>query len=234
MAVPLKDSVLAPYSTNFNDLIVASPTLYFITPAQLAAFTPKQAAFAAAYEALITSRLNGTRSEALTADKNSTKLAMLPVLRDLYSTVQANINVSDANKILLGIALRSIPTSIPRPGVRPATDVISVANRTVSVHIHDNASSTKKGKPAGSTAAWVYSFVGETYPSDPAAWSFEGATTGPKFDIQFPNSIAGGTQVWICAAWINAKQEAGPTSVPITTNLQGGGTSSQGNIKIAA
>jgi hypothetical protein len=54
-----------------------------------------------------------------------------------------------------------------------------------------------------------------------------------KFDIVFPSTVAGGTQVWVRAAWINGKQEASPTSVPITTNLQGGSTSSQ-TMKISA
>ena len=71
----------------------------------------------------------------------------------------------------------------------------------------------------------MYSFVGMDYPSDPTAWNFEGSTTKPKFDIVFPNTVAGGTQVWVCAAWSNAKQQTGPVSVPITTNLQGGGMS---------
>ena len=119
--------------------------------------------------------------------------------------------------------------------MQPAVDVIRVSGRTVSLNVHDSASSLKRGKPAGATAAWVYSFVGENYPSDPTLWNFEGATTRPKFDILFPSTVAGGAQVWVCAAWINAKQEAGPTSVPITTNLPGGGAiSGDGTMKIAA
>lgn len=143
--------------------------------------------------------------------------------RQLYSFVQSNAAVSDANKILLGVHVRVIPTPIPAPGVRPGMDIVSVANRTVKVHIHDSASSNKRGKPAGTDAAWVYSFVGASYPTDPGAWDFEGSTTKSTFDIVFPNSVANGAQVWICAAWINGKQQAGPVSVPITTNVQGGG-----------
>ena len=80
-----------------------------------------------------------------------------------------------------------------------------------------------EGKPDGAVAAWVYSFVGTNYPTDPTEWDFQGATTRSTHEIVFPDSVANGAQVWICAAWINAKQEAGPVSVPITTNVQGGG-----------
>lgn len=231
--IPLKDALLVPFSTNFDTRIVASPSTFLLSAPQAAAYTPLHDAYVAAYNAMMNARADGTRSASLTATKDSTKKGLLDYARQLYGIVSANDLVSDANKILLGIHVKVIPGSIPRPGVRPGMDIISVANRTVSVHIHDSASSNKRGKPAGSEAAWVYSFVGENYPSDPLEWNFEGATTKAKFDIVFPSTVAGGTQVWVCAAWINAKQEAGPTSVPITTNLQGGGVSAA-SMKIAA
>jgi len=239
--IPVKDSLLVPFSTNFNDRIVASPLVFQLSAPQAAAYTALHAPYVAAYNAMMAARADGTRSQSLTATKDSTKLGLLNYARQLYSFVQSNKSVTDANKILLGIHLRVIPAPIPRPAVRPGMDIISVSGRTVSVNIPDSASSTKRGKPAGTEAAWVYSFVGAEYPSDPSQWNFEGATTKAKFNITFPNTVAGGTQVWVTAAWINAKQEAGPTSVPITTNLQGGGAASAGagaggeaKIKIAA
>jgi len=231
--IPLKDSLLVPYSTNFNDRIVATPLVFQLTAPQAANYTALHAPYVAAYETMMAARADGTRSKSLTNAKDNAKRDLLIYARQLYSFVQSNNSVSQANKILLGIHLRVIPAPIPRPGVQPAVDVIKVSGRTVSLNIHDSASSLKRGKPAGATAAWVFSFVGENYPSDPTAWNFEGATTHPKFDILFPSTVAGGSQVWVCAAWINAKQQAGPTSVPITTNLPGGGSITE-TMKIAA
>ena len=225
--IPLKDSLLVPFSTNFNDRIVATPSVFQLSAAQATAYTAVHTPYVDAYNAMMASRADGTRSQSLTSTKNSTKKSLLDYGRQLYAFVQSNASVSDANKILLGIALRRIPVPIPRPGVRPGMDIIGVSGRTVSISVHDSATSNKRGKPAGTSAAWVYSFVGDNYPSDPTEWSFEGSTTKPKFDIVFPSTVAGGTQVWVCAAWINDKQEAGPISIPITTTLQGGGSSSE-------
>ena len=232
--IPLKDSLLVPFSTNFNDRIVATPLVFQLSVPQAAAYTALHDPYVAAYNAMMAARADGTRSQSLTATKESTKLGLLNYARQLYTFVQSNNSVTQANKILLGIHLKVIPAPIPRPGVQPAVDVIKVSGRTVSLNIHDSASSTKRGKPTFTQAAWVYSFVGENYPADPLAWTFEGATTRPRFDILFPSTVAGGAQVWVCAAWINAKQEAGPTSVPITTNLPGGGAMSGEAMKIAA
>jgi hypothetical protein len=233
MSIPLKDSLLVPFSTNFNDRIVATPATFALSAAQATAYTALHDPYVAAYNAMMAARADGTRSQSLTNTKDNTKRDLLTYARQLYTFVQSNNSVTQANKILLGIHLKVIPAPIPRPGVQPAVDVIGVTGRTVQLNVHDSASSTKRGKPFGATAAWVYSFVGANYPSDPLAWNFEGATTRPRFDILFPSSVAGGSQVWVCAAWINAKQQAGPTSVPITTNLPGGGSLSE-TMKIAA
>ena len=224
MSIPLKDSLLVPWSNNFDTRITASPITFGLTAAQASAYDALHDPFVAAYNAMMDARANGTRSESLTAATKSAKAALLEYARELYAFVAANNSVSQANKVLLGIHQRAVPGPIPRPGVRPGMDILSVNGRTVGVHIHDSASSTKRGKPAGSVAAWVYSFVGAEYPSDPTLWSFEGSATKPKFEITFPSTVAGGTQIWVCAAWINSKQEAGPLSVPLTTTLQGGGT----------
>ena len=39
---------------------------------------------------------------------------------------------------------------------------------------HSGADSTTRRKPGGTTGAFVYSFVGDDYPSDPTTWQFEG------------------------------------------------------------
>ena len=67
---------------------------------------------------------------------------------------------------------------------------------------------TRRGKPPGTRGANVYSFVGPSYPADPSGWRYEGATTKNKLDVLFPDSAAGGTQVWICATWFNATRDA--------------------------
>jgi hypothetical protein len=236
MSVPLKDSLLVPWSTNFDTRITATPTTFGLTAAQATAYTALHDPFVAGYNAMMAARADGTRSEAQTAIKDAAKTALLAMARELYSFVQANTSVSDADKILLGVKPRDYSKStISAPTARPGMDLVSVVARTVTVHIHDSASSSKRGKPAGAISAWVYTYVGSEYPSDPSMWQFQGAFNKPEAEIVFPDSVASGAQVWICAAWASRRGETGPVSVPITTNVQGGGVSaSTANIKIAA
>ena len=232
MAIPTKDSLLVPYSTNWDTRINEDATLFGLTPAQGTTYTAVHTPYLAAYNAVMQARADGTWSQSLTATKDAAKADLLAYARQLYAFVQANADVSDANKILLGVDVRSSSrTPIPAPTERPGMDLVSVVGHTVKVRLHGTGPG--KRRPAGCVAAWIYSFIGAAYPSDPSAWTFNGSCSSGDFTVDFPASVADGSQVWICAAYINAKQESGPISVPITATLQFAGVNGT-TMKIAA
>lgn len=234
MAVPKKDSLLVSFSRNFNDRIVASRETYFLTEEQVELYTEKHLQFVEAYTTLIAEREAGMRSEAQTARKAQRKRELQSYARELYGMVQANNSVSDADKILLGVHVQAAARPTPQPTARPGVSISSVFNRSIVVNIYDADVPTRRGKPASTVAAWVYTFVGTDFPSDPAAWNFAGACAKPKHEITFPSTVPAGARVWVCAAWINRRQEPGPKSLAISTNLQGGGSVAEGVVRMAA
>lgn len=225
MSVPRKDSVLAAWGTNFGTRISAAPVPLGLTAAMATEFDDRLQAFLTAYAA---ANSPGSRSKSLVTAKDAAKDLLVDYARGLYGLVQANPNVSDAEKDLLGIVVRSAPTPQPPPIVAPGTDIVSVSGRRVKVRLHDSASSTKRGKPVACLGANVYSFVGASYPSDPSAWQWEGSTTSNNLEVVFPDTVADNAQVWFCAAWFNFRTVSGPISSPITTYLQKGITSEVG------
>ena len=226
MAIPTKDPLLVPYSTNFSTRVTNDYPVFKLTQEQAQTYAQLHAAYLSAYQAVADARMAGTRSESLTATKDAAKGRLLSLGRQLYTYVQASNDVSDADKILLGVTVKdNQPSPTPTPTARPDLDVTTSYGRTVVVAVHDNTnSSRKRAKAPGATAAWVYCFVGADYPTDPAGWTFCGATSNGRFDVVLPDSVPNGSQVWICALWVNRKQEGGPVSLPVTTNIAGGGT----------
>jgi hypothetical protein len=227
--LPRTDAGLLAWSVNFKTLTTATPTVYGLTADQASEFSDAQIGYATAYQK---AQDPNTRTTPNVTAKNLARDEMKRIAGNLAKIIYGH-GTNDAMLEALGLTVRKTPTRHGAPTVRPGPDIESVNGYKVGVNIHDSASSAKRGKPAGAVAAWVYTFVGETYPSDPTLWDFQGSATTGKFEITFPNTLAGGTQIWICAAWINTRQEAGPVSVPITTNLQGGGSTSS-TLKIAA
>jgi hypothetical protein len=153
--------------------------------------------------------------------KNTKKLELNNLIRQLALKIQGTPTVTDAQKAEIGLSIQNVPTPIPPPAFAPAVDVVSVVGRTVRLRIHDSQES-RRGKPAFVAGAMVFSYVGTEAPADPAAWKGEGITTRTGFEIAFPSDVASGAQVWIVAQWYNGKAQTGPASTPITTYLQGG------------
>lgn len=114
MAIPKKDTLLAPYATNWHTRISTGFATFGLTSAQAAAFTAVYTPWNDAWTALLAARESGIRSEQLTTKRDTTKAAMLLVLRELYAYVQANTGVDLDLKHLLGVTVRSSHYA-PRP-----------------------------------------------------------------------------------------------------------------------
>jgi len=235
VAIPKLDVALVAFSGNFSRRINDDPERFAISPQTAAALATLQGPYADAYAALMAARAEGTRSESMTCRKDSARADMLVLLRQLYTTVQASTAVSDADKISLGVHVRSdSPRPVPAPTERPNVSVIGVVNRTVTVNIYDPTAKTNRRKADGAVFADVYVCTGSDYPSDATLWQHAGATSRAMYDVHFPDSVAAGAQVWICAAWRTRRGLTGPRSVPATTHVQGGGVSQPGMVRIAA
>jgi len=225
------DAEMATGSGNFLSLITGTPSAYGLVVAQVNAYDVVNLTYQDAYNLAITP---ATRTKGAIKAKNDAKKALKTMAADLAAIIDATPTVTDQQKIDLGLAIRKTPSPVPVPTDRPDVDLVSVTARTVTIRVH-SGTSDKRGKPDGTTAAWVYSYLGVNYPTDPTAWDFQGATTRSNHEIVFPDTVANGAQVWVCAAWVNRRGDAGPVSVPITTNVQGGGVSSAtSGMKIAA
>jgi hypothetical protein len=117
MAIPTKDTLLAPYATNWQTRIATGYATFALTSAQAAAYAAVYTPYINAWTALQEARTSGVRSKEQTSNKDAAKRAMLQKLRELYTLVQASLNVSDGNKDLLGVKVRdALPAPRPAPG----------------------------------------------------------------------------------------------------------------------
>ncbi len=137
--------------------------------------------------------------------------------------MQASITVSDSNKELLGVVVRNnMPTPTPAPIVSPEMDIVSILANVVRVRMH-SATGIRR-KPASVLGATVYSYVGDTAPTDVNLWKFEGGTTRSTIDVEFDASLAPGTKVWLTSCWFNRRALTGPACTPIGALIQFGGS----------
>ncbi|MGB7159890.1 MAG: hypothetical protein WBD40_17620 [Tepidisphaeraceae bacterium] len=222
--LPDTDAGLLAWSSNFLELITATPTAFGLVAADATAYGLVHTSYATALAACEP----GVRNRTAVAAKNSARAALRNSARFLAKRVEGMASVTDAQKIELGLNVRAQPVSAPPPAIAPDLDVMSVIANLVKVRIHD-ATTTLRRKPAGVLGANVFSYVGPTPPAETSAWKFEGGTTRTTIDIAFDAELAPGTKVWITAQWFNRKAITGPACSPAGAVLQFGG-----NLPLAA
>ena len=226
MSIPRRDDLLDAYGANFDRQATAAPERFGLTAEMAARFRLAYRPFAESLSKLLAARAAGDWSQSMTGDRDAAKAALLACARTLYHRVRASSDVSDANKILLGVhvpARRGSP--VPPPSVRPAARVVSQGGRAVGVQISPAAGNGRSGRvkrPDGATCAWVYFHVGDDYPSDERLWQFRGGVTRGTLDVKLAPDVPPGSRVWVCARYVNRKQQPGPMAPPVHTHVGGG------------
>ena len=203
----------------FKNVLNAGPADYGISLSQAAHFGDLANRFTAAF-ALCNN--NDTNSQSATVAKNEAKRAAIADARMLAGIIQKYPATTDTQRSVLGLTVPSKPSRILPPADRPMIRIVSVVGRTVRIWVRDSQAATRRIKPDGVMAGCIYSYVGETPPTDLIAYRFEQTTSKTSAEIVFPASVASGATVWLCARWINPRGEAGPASSAISTTLQGG------------
>jgi hypothetical protein len=219
MAIPTKDSLLVQWSANADAKLTASPATWGYDAAFATSYSALHDAYVDAYNAMMQAREDGTRSESLTATKDSCKLAVLQVARQMYANVQKAVGISDTDKILLGVHVPDVsPTPQPVPALAPQASVTGINGDVVTVRLRDAEDPDRRARPKFTAGASIFSFVGEAPPSDPGLYKFEGNFGETTVDITFPDQEPG-TKVFIVAAWFNNRKESGPGCTPIQAVL---------------
>ncbi len=225
MAIPTKDVSLVDWSTNTNTRLTSSPVTYGTTAAVATQYDGLHDAFVLALNNLIAARAAGVRSSPLASIKDDAKRDLLAFARPLYKQIQANTAVTNAAKIELGVVVPDVePTPQPVPNFAPKLFVEKIDGRLVTVRVADPADDTRKRMPAGCDGATIMSFVGETAPTNPTVYKYEGSTSRVTVEILFPETVEPGTQVWLTAFFFNERKQNGPACVAVGAVINYGGS----------
>ncbi len=216
--LPAKDFALLEWAANFDGLIATKPH-FGLTIDQVLLFNAAYLAYQSAYAKAVEP---STRTRVTVAEKNQARTDLRTEARRCISIIDGQANVTDAQKIALGINIRdNNPTPVPRPTFAPFIEVISAVGNRVTIRLIQSKT-IKRGKPMNVIGATLFSYVGAVPPTSEAGWKFEENITKTETAVQFAQELVPGTKVWITAFWFNRKAESSPAAVPVSTNLPGG------------
>jgi hypothetical protein len=217
--MPSKDADLVTWLRNFSTRLSEDPEAVHQTPASAASFAVLANNF---FQAYTTSEEPSTRTSGTINARNVARDAVKNAARYLIMQINGHEDVTDQQKIDLGIHVRSKPQPIPAPAFSPVLEILSVIGHRVLVQIH-GPDLTKRGLPDGVDGISLFSYVGDVCPTDPAKFAFEANTNQMKVEIVFDESVEPGTTVWITGMFFNQKKESSVAANPVSTKINFGG-----------
>lgn len=232
--LPVREPELVTWIQNFDSRINLSPLVFGLSALQASAFSDLASAFIAAYTLC---NSDATNSRSATQTKNTAKAAVIASARQLAGIVQKFPGTTDTMRSDLGLNIAASRTPINPPTYAPELAVVSVSGRRADITLRAPGSS-RRGMPVGTHGALVMSYTAQGTnppPSDPSLWKMEGITTRSQVPVEFPPTLAPGTQVYLAAAYLSPRGVAGPLCQPVSLYIAGGlGMPGMTELKIAA
>lgn len=219
---PKREADLVTFTGTFKATITADPSVFSLTPEQAANYGTLSDAFVAAYAV---ANDPATRSPMNVARKTSAKFALIQNLRLLAGIIQRAPGTTNPMRVELGLAERVVPGPVPPPAFAPKVVFMNTVGRTTTIRLIDINNPTRRGRPARTHGAAIFSYVGATAPVELTDWKFEANTGRMMFDITFPSTVPAGATVWVTAFYFSGSKARGPICDPVCTNLPGGSVS---------
>lgn len=216
---PGREADLLAWALNAKALFAADAAAYGITLDQSMAFQSRVSAFETLFNEC---NQNTTRTPEKVEQKKIAKKALITEARALIAIIQAAPGTTDDMRRALDISIRDYePTPVPVPETSPTLAVVAVMGRTVKVKLTAGPGEGR-ARPAGVKGATLYYAVGDDFPLEMTGWEFKGNTTLTTVDMTIPTAVPAGSKVWVTAAWVNSKLQAGPVCSPVATFISNG------------
>lgn len=217
---PDRESEMMSWVKGFAQKILIDPELYSLTIQQAEDFDAARDAFT---QAFLLAKNPGTRTRPVIAQKREKRKILEAEARKLSRIIQGSPTVTDAQKIALGLSVRT-NHGAPRaaPEMPPLLNIVEVLTRGLRVRLRDAESPDNHGRPRTAAGAMIYTHVGETPSSDINKWSMHSVTTKRTADINLSSDVPPGARYWVTAVWFSPRGARSPMSTPVSARMMDG------------
>ena len=221
LAFPRSDDALLQWSQNVVNFITPLPANWGLVIGDVTTYTGLHSAYSTA----LTACGKSIRNQPAVVIKNAARTALKNGATTVANKIYGTSTVTDAMKVEIGMPPRATPTQVPQPSTSPTIKILATTGCSVVVRLLEGVGG-RRGLAAGCSGDSVFSFIGETAPTDITKWVFQGNTGRVnKIEIPFPPTLAAGSKVWITSFYFNGRKQSGPATPPVSINVPGGGVS---------
>ena len=216
--VPPREADLVTFLTNLSTKITATPAAFGVLVPQAAQLQTLADDFIALYT---TCSEPDTRTPAKIQAKKDAKRDAIAFVRVIVRQIQGTESVTNEQRVSLMLPVRDTePTPVPPPQISPGIGLTVTGPHALAVRIWDPLNPDSGRKPAGVQGTAIFTCTGEApLPVGDAGWVWQGQTTRMKGNVSVNPTLPGGTKVWVCGVFYNAKGEHGPVSNAVSAYL---------------
>ncbi len=209
--LPRRELLLKAWAINFRNTISQSYVSLGLTTDDATQLRERVDAFVAA---LLVSGQPSTRTTVTVADKRDASAAMRDLIRRLVRRIQSLPHLTNVEREKLGITLPHKPKRVASHSSKPPLEVpfvhlAAIRDRQLQVQlVGDNGTGRKPDGVIGAVLYWKLD--GQIN----APWHMSELTSQRTVVMEVPQSVPGGSGVWISACWLNRRLERGPAARP--------------------
>jgi hypothetical protein len=214
--LPGPDSNYAAWVENFRTYAAANLAALGLTAPDLAPVTAGETAFDSALAAHITAK---NAAMAAKQAKDFARRDLTADIRPLVRRIQANPNVTDAQRAALGITIPDVnPTPVGPPATRPVTSITLGQRLQHTLNFVDELTPTRRAKPAGAIGVEVWAKVGTTPPTGEGDLQFMRIDSSTPAVLNF-TATDGNKTAYYWTRWVTATGERGPWSEQVAATI---------------
>jgi hypothetical protein len=207
--IPPADAAFDTWATNFVNYVGVNFAALGLAAADVVAVAAAQAAWAASFPAHATAQ---AAAQAARQTKDADRATLETEIRSLTRTLQASAAVDDTERAAMGITVPdTVPTAAAVPATRPLVTVDTSQRLRHVIAFVDEATPTRKAKPAGVMGAEIWVKIGDPPPTDPSELTFLSVDTRTPYTADYDGADANKTAHYMLR-WVNTTGDKGPWS----------------------
>ena len=216
--LPRNDADFDTWLVAFNTYISATPTAVGLTAGDATAVSALQLDFD---DALNAHEAAVTTARAARQGKDDARAAVETAVRGLVRRIQAFPGTTDSMRKAMGITVRDDTISPALAAATRPVGIVSTAERLRhEIRFFDEATPTRRAKPAGVLGCEIWLKVGTTPPADPSECHLLALDTASPYVAEYTGADAGKTAYYMLR-WVTTSGEKGPWSETVAATIVG-------------
>lgn len=216
--IPKSTAARADWLDNFVTTVAADKVKFNLSDPEVAELTDANSTLQTAISELAEALDN---YNAKLAAKNQAESAAVSKARIRAQQIQANPNITDAERAKLRLTLRDTePTPMSAPQSFPIVVIDNSKRLRQTLTYFDSNTPTSRARPVNASGAEVSRYIGETPPTGPEQFQRLDESRRSPFTVEYTGADAGKTAYYMLR-WVNSRGEKGPWSETVSATITG-------------